>query len=228
MRLNNVSAIFVFGLFLGCATKEVKIVTNPPAEVFVGSDFSSEYEKVGTAPVSIKVKDYAPNGFAYISVKAPNYSDHTLVLPEAYSQGSIEVNLNKLEEVEKIEERIKTSFGAQVKVLKSQLALQKQNFDEEKQNLETSFKGRSNSIFRKVMEVQNALHLKKMAKAAKALADLRALDPPEGLLLTLEGNFEFVNGKPKRAIASYRRALDLDPDNVELSGILKELKAVVR
>ncbi len=214
---------------MGCASKKIQLVSEPPATVYVSSDFSSEFTELGQTPLDIKLKDHSEGGgFTYLAFKADGHDSYRVVLPTAYSAGTVEIKLNENEKVKDIEERMKASFGAEVNVLKQQVNQQRTAHSEEKEKMEDDFKGRSNAIFHKVMEIQNALHIKRLPKAAKALAELRSLDAPEGLILTLEGNFEFISGKPRRALASYTRALDIDPTNVELAGILKELKKVVR
>jgi len=83
-------------------------------------------------------------------------------------------------------------------------------------------------IFNKTFEIQNALQLKRLSKAGKALAELKGFNPPEGLFLTLEGNFEFLNGRMNKALASYKRAMDVDPSNLELVSIVKKLEKVLK
>jgi len=233
--------VFFILLFLGgCATKELKLASDPVAKVYVSSDFSSEFSEIGQTPLTVNLKDYADNDkFAYFSFRSDGYSEQKVVVPTSFTAGSIEVKLTKDEELEAIEERIKAGYEAQMKVMRESiesqrqvfredLAAQRQDFIQEKEKMESSFKGRSNRIFQKVMEFQNAVNIKRLAKASKALSELKRLNAPQNLLLTLEGNFEFINGRFGRAIASYQRALDLDPNNVELSSILNELKKVVR
>ncbi|MGH1468444.1 MAG: tetratricopeptide repeat protein [Bdellovibrionales bacterium] len=229
MNFNNLIYFMYLFFIMGCASKKIQLVSEPPATVYVSSDFSSEFTELGTTPMHMKLKDHASgDGFTYLALKAEGHDSYRVVLPVEYSAGTVEVVLNRNEKVKDIEERIKASFGAEMSVLKQQVSEQRLAHAEEKDKMKSEFKGRSNEIFHKVMEVQNALHIKRLPKAAKALAELRALDAPEGLLLTLEGNFEFISGRPRRALASYKRALDIDPTNMELAGILKELKGIIR
>lgn len=231
--------IFILSL-VGCASKKIQLVSEPPSTVFVSSDLSSEFTEIGKTPLDIVLKDHASNDkFTYLAFKAEGYDSYRVVLPSAYSTGTVEIKLNENEKVKDIEERMSASFNAQMSVLKDQVLQQRQIHAEEKDQqrqihaeekdqLEEDFKTRASETFHKVMEVQNALHMKSLSKAGRALAELRVLNAPPGLILTLEGNFEFISGRPKRALASYRRALDIDPTNVELAAILKELKRVVR
>lgn len=232
--------VLAFLFLTSCASKSVNLVSEPPSEVFIGSDFSEDYEKIGQTPVKIKLKDYsAKDKFAYLSFKAEGYQGQRVVLPAKYSSGSVEVKLEKLQDLKEIEERLKANFDTQLNALKQQMESQREEyfakieaekrlFDEEKLRIKDEFSQDSLEIFNRVIEVQNALNLKKMAKAAKALAELRTYPAPESLLLTLEGNFEFINGRVRRALASYQRALDIDPGNVELEGVLRKLKRAAR
>lgn len=238
--------IFIFVFTTGCASQKVNLASDPPAEVFVSSDFSSEFKSLGQTPIEVKLREVADDeSFAYLTFKAEGHDNYRVVLPTNYGAGKVEVKLNPLDQVEdealakKIEDKIKSGYEAQIRILKDQLDQQRADFLAEKdnlrnemdrieKNLKEDFSSASNKIFNKVIEVQNALHLKRMSKAAKALAELRVLNAPESLVLTLEGNFEFISGKTRRALASYEKALAEDPSNVELAGILADLKKVVR
>lgn len=136
-------------------------------------------------------------------------------------------------------ENIEYNHSARVQGLNDQIKMgqmlsmnQARMFEQEKRRLldETDEKNKKNmqQIFNKTFEIQNALQLKKLSKAAKALAELRSFAPPEGLFLTLEGNFEFLNGRINKALASYKRALEIDPSNLELVSIVKKLERVLR
>jgi tetratricopeptide (TPR) repeat protein len=204
----------------------------------VSSEFSEEYQEVGQTPVDVKLKDIASkDNFAYLSFQAEGYQKHRVILPSKYSSGSVEIKLEKLQDLEELKARLQENFETQLSALKEQMQQQRADYvarieseqrlyNEEKNRMEVEFQENSLEIFNRVIEVQNALHMKRMAKAAKALAELRSYPAPESLLLTLEGNFEFINGRVRRALASYQRALDLDPTNVELEGILRKLKRV--
>lgn len=135
-------------------------------------------------------------------------------------------------------ESAKYSHATQMKGLNDQLRLaqaltlnQTSLFAQEKRRiaseLEEKTKKNIQVIFNKTFEIQNALQNKKLSKAGKALAELKSLDPPEGLFLTLEGNFEFLNGRISKALASYKRALTVDPANLELATIVKKLERAI-
>ncbi len=224
-KLNILSLVFTFG----CASKTVKLVSDPPAKVFVSKGLSSEFTELGTTPLDVKLKEHASEDrFTYLNFQAEGHDGYRVVLPANYTAGTVEIKLNENEKVKEIEERVKTGFSTQMKVFKTQIAEQRQKHQEEKDRLESTFKDRSNEIFQKVIEIQNALHIKRLPKAGRALAELKVLGAPESLIFTLKGNFEFISGKPRRALASYRRALEIDPNNVELAGILRELGRVVK
>ncbi|MGH1467257.1 MAG: hypothetical protein ACRBBP_00035 [Bdellovibrionales bacterium] len=136
-------------------------------------------------------------------------------------------------------ENIKYSHSTQVQGLNDQLKMsqmlsmnQARMFEQEKRRLleEHDEKNKENmqKIFNKTFEIQNALQFKKLSKAGKALAELKSFDPPEGLFLTLEGNFEFINGRVNKALASYKRAMQIDPSNLELASIVKKLERVLK
>lgn len=135
-------------------------------------------------------------------------------------------------------ESMKYNHATQIQALNDQLRLaqmlslnQSNLFNQEKQKLADELdeknKKKTQSIFNKTFEIQNALQNKRLSKAGKALAELKLLDPPPGLFLTLEGNFEFLNGRVSKALASYKRALNVDPSNLELTTIVKKLEQVV-
>lgn len=235
-------------LLFSCATKrEINIASSPSgATVYASTSFSSEFKEIGKTPIAVNLKQYAEGGqFTYFSLKNEGYDNYRMVLPSNYSTGTIEVKLNAQTKVTdeelrlQIEQKVREGYEAQNRFLKDQLEISQKRNNQERIALELqyrkieddmkkAFKVKSNSIFNKVIEIQNALHVKQMSKAGKALADIRALDPPPSLLLTLEGNFEFLNGRINRALASYKRALDIDPTNVELAGILADLRKAVR
>jgi tetratricopeptide (TPR) repeat protein len=135
-------------------------------------------------------------------------------------------------------ESMKYNHDSQIQALNDQIRMaqmmtmnQSSLFGEQKrkiaEDLDEKNKKKTQTIFNKTFEIQNALQNKKLAKAGKALAELKSMDPPEGLFLTLEGNFEFLNGRRAKALASYRRALIVDPTNLELATIVRELEKVV-
>ncbi len=246
VSVNKVIAVLI--LLSGCASKrQLNLASSPSgATVYSSTSFSSEFKEIGKTPLTIDLKkEVSDDRFAYLSFKADGHDNYRIVIPSNYSTGSIEVKLNEQakvtdEELKKeIEGEIREGYEAQNRLLKDQLQLaqnlaqqQKIAYDLQYQRLEEDLKKeystKSNLIFNKVIEVQNALHVKQLAKAGKALAEMKTLDPPPSLVLTLEGNFEFINGRINRALASYKRALDLDPTNVELAGVLAELRKVVR
>lgn len=239
MKLFKLATLLLCTVSFGCGTtRSIKLISSPPSDVFVSSEFSEGYKKIGTTPIDVNLKEISGSEkFAYLSFEIEGYKGHRVILPSRYSQGSIEIELEKLQDIEEIKERLKENMSTQLDNWREQMRQQRANYianieserrrhKEEKAELESEFKENSLKIFNKVIEVQNALHLKKMAKAAKALAELRTYPAPESLLLTLEGNFEFINGRVKRALASYQRALTIDPTNSELEGVLKELRRI--
>jgi len=251
IRHMSIRILFILYIFFiaSCASKSVKLVSDPPAEVFVSSEFSEEYKSVGQTPIDVNLKEIASKDkFAYLSFQKEGYQKHRVILPSKYSAGTVEIRLEELRNLDSLKEQLQENFNSQLDSLKQQMQSQREEyiaklesanrtseeekirlnslFEEERDNLLVQFEEDSLKIFNKVIEVQNALNLKKMAKAAKALAELRTSPAPESLLLTLEGNFEYINGRVRRALASYQRALDLDPTNVELEGVLKKLKRV--
>ncbi len=143
------------------------------------------------------------------------------------------------EDYKKRIEDLKYNHANQVQSLNDQLKMsqmlamnQSRLFDQEirraLEEADEEGKKKMQAIFNKTFEIQNALQLKRLSKAGKALAELKGFDPPEGLFLTLEGNFEFLNGRRNKALASYKRALVLDPTNLELVSIVKKLEQVLR
>jgi|GEM_PF-3698264 len=252
MRTKSINLILAtttvfLALQIGCASKRTVSFASTPsgATVYASTSFSSEFKEVGQTPITVDLKKYAEGGkFTYLSLKSEGHDNYRMVLPSNYSRGSVEVKLNpqaKTTDSElrlEIEKEVREGYEAQTRLLKDQLELAQTLNQQRKIALEIEYKrksedikkdyqAKSNLIFNKVIEIQNALHIKQMSKAGKALADMRALDPPPGLLLTLEGNFEFLNGRVNRALASYTRALDIDPTNVELAGVLADLKKAV-
>ena len=229
------SLLFLTITAAGCATSKVQISSEPKSKVYVSSDFTSEYKELGETPIEIDVKKITDgNDFAFISFKAEGYDNYRVALPSKFSSGSIEVKLNEQEKVtdevlkKEIEDKVKASYESQISTLTELIKTQQEINAQKVVSLQTENDLKNNRIFNKVIEIQNALQVKKMAKAGKALAELRILNAPESLVLTLEGNFEFISGKYNRAIASYTRALNVDPGNVELAGMIKDLKKVVR
>lgn len=228
------TTVLIFATF-GCATKTVQLSSEPKASVFISTDFTSEYKELGQTPIELDVKKVTGDSdFAFISFKAKGYDNYRVALPSKFSSGSIEVKLNEQEKVtdeelkKEIEDKVKASYESQISTLTELIKTQQGIHEQKLASLKNENKLKNNQIFNKVMEIQNALQTKKMSKAGKALAELRYLEAPESLILTLEGNFEFISGKYSRAIASYTRALNVDPGNVELAGIIKDLKKVIR
>jgi len=241
----------IFLLIVSCASRnKIEISANPDgAEVFVSDKFLGEYKSVGKTPTVLDFKKTKIKGkFVHLSVKSENFQPYNVVIPKDYSSGKMKVKLSPMgdgdqsrklasvsEDYEKKLDAIKYSHTREIQALNDQLKIarmmalnQSKIFDEERRRFskETEERTKKNvqRIFNKTFEIQNALQNKRLSKAGKALAELKAMDPPDTLFLTLEGNFEFLNGRRSKALASYKRALVLDPTNLELVSIVRQLE----
>jgi len=240
-------------LLASCASsKKIEISANPDgAEVFISDKFLGEYKSVGKTPMTLDLSKNKVDGrFVHLSVKAEGHDDYNLVLPKKYASGKVKLKLNALTEntdrglasdsnLEGQLEAMKYSHQREIQSLNDQLKMsrmlamnQKSIFDKEqrrvKKEMEEEAKENMQNIFNKTFEIQNALQNKRLSKAGKALAELKGMNPPETLFLTLEGNFEFLNGRRAKALASYRRALKIDPSNLELITIVRKLERALK
>lgn len=221
---------------------DYKMIGKTPAVL----DYKKNKIKGDFVYLSVKAKGYGqynlvvPNKFSMgtikVKLKASDQDDEAV---EKEVQRKIASVRDQIQDDYKTQlESAKYNHTMQIQGLNDQLRMsqmlsmnQANIFQQEKKRLveemDEKNKKKTQTIFNKTFEIQNALQNKLLSKAGKALAELRQLDPPEGLFLTLEGNFEFLNGRVSKALASYKRALTVDPSNLELATIVKTLEKAV-
>lgn len=194
---------FGFLALAACSTQKVKFSTNVPAQLKVANSFVNEGKELGQVPAEFESeKVFDQKDFAFLSFTADGYEPFRMIVPSNYSGGEIKVKLIEKEKYTPAD-------------LKEQV----------EKEVETEYQKRYTSMIRSIFEVQTALGKKDLKRASGLLAEISNLKAPESVIRILEGNYNLINGQPQRALASFERALELDPSNSQVKTAVEQIKS---
>ncbi len=196
------NVVFLTLVFTGCGLlpkkgTKIKVTSNPSAEVIIGNGSHDLGSSVGRTPLDINFKEVAKGDYVYLKFVSDKYEDYQLIVPSNWAQGEINVKLNQKE-----------------KILPAEV--------EEK--MVDKMKELSTSQILGVLEFQKQLQQGQFGKASAEIVNLRRLRTPEAIVAMLDGNLSYVKGNKNEALAFYRRALSLYPQNYEVRALIDQLQ----
>lgn len=204
---NSCSLLIMISILqFACSSQKLKISTNVKAELYASNDFVSKGKKAGITPGEYDVANLSDGkDFAFLSVVSDGYHPYRLILPTNFSGGEIKIELKEQDKYTEAELKDKVEKSI-------------------RDSLETDYNKRYAEIISKTLEFQSALAKRKLVNSARLLAEIKNLQPPEATLAILQGNFQYVSGQPRSALALYERALELDPANRQIKVAIGSLK----
>jgi hypothetical protein len=176
---------------------KVKVSSNPSAEVIVGDGSHDIGSSIGRTPLDVNFKEIAKGEYIYLKFQSEKHEDYQLIVPSDWSQGEINVKLKQKEKI--LPAEVEDKMVEKMKEL-------------------------STSQILGVLEFQKQLQQGQFGKASAEIVNLRRLRTPEAVVAMLDGNLSYVKGDKKGALAFYRRALSLYPQNYEVRALIDQLQ----
>jgi|GEM_PF-3046155 len=193
---------FVFLSIASCGMlpkkeKLVKINSNPGSEVILGDGSHNLGNSIGRTPLEVNFKEIAKGDFVYLKFISDKYEDYQLIVPSDWQQGEINVKMKKKE-----------------KILPS---------DVEEKMVE-KLKDLTNAQVFSVLAFQKQLLQGDFNKASSEIVNLKRLRTPGAVVSLLEGNLNYLKGKKRQALNSYKRSYSLYPKNYEVKALIDQLE----
>ena len=196
MKMYTLLTLSLLVLSVSCSSakkRNVKIESNPAADVYLLNDQFSDSKKLGTSPLDFDLDQNQNAKFYYLSFQQEGYEEFKVVIPKTWDLGVLNVNLKQLEKYTQPE--LKNLVIKEVEELHVQQVMS-------------------------ILKTQRLLMQEDFSGASREIAKLYSLKAPEAITSILEGNLEYLRGNARQALAKYRKALTYDPSNEDLLSIV--------
>ncbi|MEK6624126.1 MAG: hypothetical protein AABY86_04105 [Bdellovibrionota bacterium] len=194
----SVVYVHVLLFLVGCQQASIKITSVPTAAmVSMYNPVTSTYQQVGVTPINLSAVEGIPPEIAENDIWSIRLDHSGYVIEHIF----VEKSLNQ-----KIEVNAKLKVNAEWT---------------DKQN--TLLSDMADWIGITIQRINMAINNKKFKEALDLTEQLIARYPKAAIFYDIKGTIYYLSKELDYAISSYRKSLELNPDNVETRKLLKKL-----
>ncbi len=195
-----------FCLF-GCATQNVSVDSLPTgADVKVRRMSGSQEVVAGKTPIALSSSQLENlvqgSGPILLTFDKDGFHTQKLLITELGSTFDLKVNI-KLQEREKIE------------------TLEEGQTEEEKALILQTEANKKNDLITKLFDSQNLARQGNYTTALERLEEIRKIEPRLSVVHELKGGIYLLQDDYTRALSSFREAFRYDPENPEISNLIR-------
>ena len=197
MEYQKLFGILLFAsLMTACASNTYRIQSSP-SEAEVDFVYKSGARKsMGKTPLSLNANEANPNKEAFqIEVRKDGFDKQAVFVPESSFTKNLEVNVNLQNDARGADAKADAKKG------------------------DAAF----NEIASAVADIQKDIQTRNYEMALSKLNRMVAAYPSVSTFYSLSGNVHYLEKRLDKALASYKKALDLNPNSAELQKIIEKL-----